>query len=223
MAPAAAAETQAGLSAWHLGIAFDSEILVNGSNPLLMFDELRGLGSCALEAAWENVPPLHDLHPQTLYFHLDGRVQDARADRGAGRSLHVRPGRHASSTRRRFLSSRAPFLARDTEAAEPLARFLAGTAAGPAGRSGQGRRCEPARTALAPAKPAAGDPAAAAPGDAGAARAGKDSSTIRVPAERLDEMMDRVGRTRHRAGAPQPDRGPARTRRSSRWPRISPG
>jgi two-component system chemotaxis sensor kinase CheA len=156
---------------WRLDMAFDSELLVNGSNPLLMFDELRALGDCRLEAAWENVPPLADLRPQSLYFTWSAE-----------------------------LTTTHPIAALDEVFMFVLDDMrLETTQVGPSLAAAPPRAAAPAPTETArKSLPASLEIASVADTEAtstaaGAARGNKESATIRVQAERLDEMMDRVG------------------------------
>ena len=150
----------AGATTWRLRIGFDSSILINGSNPLMMFDELRALGDCTLAADWANVPLLEELDPQRLYLSWDGELTMARP-------IGV-------------LDEVFMFVLDEMQ----LEAVPAGALATPA----------PA-AASPPGGAEAGAPVAAHPATAEppAPRAAKDAATIRVQAERLDEMMDRVG------------------------------
>ncbi|MDR3464002.1 MAG: chemotaxis protein CheA [Beijerinckiaceae bacterium] len=152
---------------WRLGIAFDSDILVNGSNPLLMFDELRDLGQCDLVAEWENIPPLEDLNPQQMYLTWHGQLtmphpievlQDVFMFVLDDMRLDVE--RIAASDEDAAIQT--PVLAAPDH---------------PALNKPETQTEAPQASEAAPALRAAA----------------KETATIRVPAERLDEMMDRVG------------------------------
>ena len=162
-AQSASSSAESADAAWRLGIAFDSDILINGSNPLLMFDELRGLGSCDLVAEWENIPPLEDLNPQKMYLTWNAQLTMSHP-------IEV-------------LQDVFMFVLDDM-------RLDVESLAGPAEQI-------PAVVASehpAAKKPEAGSEAPQAPEATSAVRAApKETATIRVPAERLDEMMDRVG------------------------------
>lgn len=159
---------------WKLGVAFDSDILVNGSNPLLMFDELRELGPCEIAADWDNVPPLQDLHPQTLYMSW---------------TIHLTTNHPIECLQDVFMfvlddmrldveSLAPPGDAKAAEVGQP--GVIARTATG-----------DPQNLPVANQLDAQSFKAA---GDSGGMRASvKETATIRVAAERLDEMMDRVG------------------------------
>ena len=43
-------------------------MLVNGSNPLLLLDELRGLGECRVTVHCDRVPSLAEMEPDACYL-----------------------------------------------------------------------------------------------------------------------------------------------------------
>jgi two-component system chemotaxis sensor kinase CheA len=47
------------------------DILATGTNPLLLLDELRELGECAVTARIDAIPELKDLDPEQCYFYWD--------------------------------------------------------------------------------------------------------------------------------------------------------
>ena len=47
---------------------FHKDVLVNGSNPLLLLDELRTLGDCRVAVDVEATPPLDQMDPTACYF-----------------------------------------------------------------------------------------------------------------------------------------------------------
>jgi two-component system chemotaxis sensor kinase CheA len=166
---------------WHLDIAFDAELLLNGSNPLLMFDELRSLGPCDIVADWMNVPPLHDLNPKVLYLTWTVDVtMSAPVAAFDEVFMFVRDDMRLDITRK-DLPVEANVKALETVASPAPAEAVAPSA-----------ETEAPDAKSSETKEVAADPKATA--SAAASRApSKEASTIRVPAERLDEMMDRVG------------------------------
>jgi two-component system chemotaxis sensor kinase CheA len=165
--PVAAMNVTPADESWRLGIAFDSDILINGSNPLLMFDELRELGTCDLVAEWENVPPLEDLHPQNLYMTWHAQ-------------LTMQHPIEALQDVFMFVLDDMRLDVESSAAPAPAPRTQLAAAAAP----------EPVKLVKAEAEAEPRQVAEAASASRGAA---KETATIRVPAERLDEMMDRVG------------------------------
>jgi two-component system, chemotaxis family, sensor kinase CheA len=146
---------------WRIGIRFNKDVLVNGSNPLLLLDELRSLGECRVVVHTDAVPPLEHIDPAACYLHWEALLTTTHP-RSAIDDVFVF-----------VLGEMELRVEEETAAAEPAAQVAA---------------------AVAPAHL----PAAAAHGELSAAegankRGGKEASTIRVQAERLDEMMDRVG------------------------------
>ena len=64
--------------------------MVMGTNPLLLLDELRGLGSATVTALTDNIPPLEALVPSNCHLGRDGRLTTSTAEGGDRRRLHVR-------------------------------------------------------------------------------------------------------------------------------------
>ena len=56
---------------WRVGMRFHKDVLINGSNPLLLLDELRGLGDCQVVVHDEATPPLEQMDPMACYFSWD--------------------------------------------------------------------------------------------------------------------------------------------------------
>lgn len=149
--------------------------LAMGARPELVLDELRGLGAEGIVADLADLPPLDRLDPEAcaIGWEMDlpagvteAQVEDVFLFVDAEWKLTPAPVAAADA---------APAAAGVAEAMT-IAAPLAGTAT----------------DALAPGiAPAAAAPAPAAP--APAARADQAGATIRVPAERLDALMDSVG------------------------------
>ena len=159
---------------WRLAFRFNKDVLVNGSNPLLLLDELRALGECRVTVGCDRVPPLGEMEPDACYLEWEA-------------ILAMTHPRSAIDDVFMFVSDdmelkvEAVEVVEAAEAAEAAAAAVAPEAGAPISRA-----------AASPA-PALAEPAGAA-AEAPAKRAGgAETSTIRVPAERLDEMMDRVG------------------------------
>jgi two-component system chemotaxis sensor kinase CheA len=155
----AVAATQA--QTWRIGIRFHKDVLVNGSNPLLLLDELRALGECRITVHVDAVPELEEMDPGACYLHWDA-----------------------------ILTTTHPRSAIDDVFVFVLGEMDLRVEAGEAPAVDM-----PAASASAPAAPAlaASAPAPVDAGEASTKRGGKEAATIRVQAERLDEMMDRVG------------------------------
>jgi two-component system, chemotaxis family, sensor kinase CheA len=162
---------------WRIGIRFDKDVLVNGSNPLLMLDELRELGECVITPQIDAVPVLSELQPSVCYLSWDVLLTTTRPRAAIDEVfLFVLDDME--------LTVQAVEGQVGKEAAGKEAIVL--QQASPATQAG--------RAAPVHAEPASNQNEAPHKRDAAEARsAGKETSTIRVPAERLDEMMDRVG------------------------------
>ncbi len=144
---------------WRVTFRLPADALLNGTNPLLMLDELRQIGPAEVTALPAAVPALDALDPETLYlgWQVDLVADDPRAAI-EDVFLFVRDDMELSVER---LPAVAPALAVHAPAPDTV----------PAqDRSPQN----------APAAPAGQPDRSAAP-------------SLRVSAERLDELMDRVG------------------------------
>jgi len=150
---------------WRLSFRFNKDVLINGANPLLLLDELRGLGECRVTVHCDRVPPLADMEPDACYLEWEAVLTMAHS--------------------RSAIDDVFMFVADDmdlkVEAIDAAAAVAAPEAAAPL-----------PQTAASPT-PARADHAGGAPETAAKRAGGVETSTIRVPAERLDEMMDRVG------------------------------
>jgi two-component system chemotaxis sensor kinase CheA len=149
---------------WRIGMRFKRDILANGANPLLLLDELRGLGDCEIEADISGVPPLADLDPEQCYISWTALLITS-APRSEIEYVFVFVADEMELSIDR-LSEESPVAVAD-EANVEINGSDAGVVATP--------RPASATTAEQSAKPT------------------KTDSTIRVQAERLDELMDRVG------------------------------
>jgi two-component system chemotaxis sensor kinase CheA len=172
--------TEAASAGWRVEIAFEPGILRNGTNPLVLLDDLRALGPCTVEADTAAVPVLAELDPQTCLITWTVTLESACSqDEIEDVFMFVRDEMKLVVT---SLAAAGPGFGLDMSmpGEAPVA------AAAP----------EPAPAPKLPAKPVAAAPAAPAappPAAEGNRRAEDKGSTVRVQAERLDELMDRVG------------------------------
>jgi len=182
--PAGAAEPPgkpaAKLTTWRLTFRFNKDVLVNGSNPLLLLDELRGLGDCRVTVHCDRVPPLAEMEPDACYLEWEAVLAMAHP--------------------RSAIDDVFMFVADDMELKVEAVEAAASAVAAPQADAPIAEATVAAKETAAPLPQTAAPPAPAHPDHAGgtpetaAKRAGgAETSTIRVPAERLDEMMDRVG------------------------------
>jgi HPt (histidine-containing phosphotransfer) domain-containing protein len=69
--PADAAPAGPALATWHIRFTLAPDVLVNGTRPLPMLDELRALGDCQVRAVTDAIPPLDALIPTDCYLGWD--------------------------------------------------------------------------------------------------------------------------------------------------------
>lgn len=181
--PAAAAAPA--LAGWHIHMRLPRDAMANGTNPVLMLDELRGLGAATVRAEYGEVPTLSEIDPSGCYvgWEIDlvtaeprSVIEDVFMFVRDEMELSIEPA---------DLTMEAPLA---TAPATPS--FVAGEA--PASLP------EQAADSAAPAKPGkAAKPETPAASPEGPRESGKaatnGASSIRVPAFRLDELMERVG------------------------------
>jgi two-component system chemotaxis sensor kinase CheA len=174
---------------WHLRFRFAEQVLVNGTNPLLLLDELRGLGYYHVKTGTDAVPLLHDLRPEVCHLAFDvtlttdqprSAIEDVFIFVRDEMELAIEPAETASRI--------AEPTALANSAAMPSVHETAAAVAGE----------RPAASVSAPMQVKSESPSSSA--DLLASQRAKDSalsgrkdSTVRVPAERVDELMDRVG------------------------------
>jgi two-component system chemotaxis sensor kinase CheA len=162
-AAAAAPAMASGPKRWRLRFFLPRDALLYGTNPLLLLDELRAIGPCDIVALTDRLPPLGELDPEATYL---GWQVDITADDPAAAIDDV------------FL-----FLRDGMELTlEPLAEAALAIAPAP-----------PPTALAAPAIAPVPAPRAASKSEPQPAAAEKAGSSLRVAAERLDELMDRVG------------------------------
>jgi two-component system chemotaxis sensor kinase CheA len=165
-APAIAPVPATGPKRWRLRFTLPRDALLYGTNPLLLLDELRAIGPCDIVALTDKVPALGELDPEGTYL---GWQVDITADDPAPAIddvfLFLRDGMDLTL--------------------EPMAAAAAAPTPAPAAA------IPPANAPAAAATPtklvARAETAPAPAADKSA------SSSLRVSAERLDELMDRVG------------------------------
>ncbi|WP_042694477.1 chemotaxis protein CheA [Azospirillum sp. B506] len=160
---------------WRVRFRLAPDALERGTNPLLLLDELRGLGDAEIVALTDDVPPLEELEPTRCHIAWEVTLTTA----------------HPRST----IEDVFIFVIDETEltieavSAAPVSDACA--AEEPATVSGL-----PAPAPLEPSDaPPQARPAAPSKADAGPekGKAQQAANSIRVPAERLDDLMDQVG------------------------------
>ncbi|MGA1830985.1 chemotaxis protein CheA [Rhizobium wenxiniae] len=144
--------------------------MANGTNPLPLLDELRDLGTCRIVADRSGIPALDELVPTDLHVSWDVELLTDQPRSAIDDvfifvmdDMELAVEEIAVAAQTPTVAAPAPVAAAASVAAEPVASATS---------------------------TAASAPAAPAPGDAKAAKANEN---VRVPAEKLDELMDRVG------------------------------
>lgn len=172
---------------WHLYLEFESHILRNGSNPLDLLEDLCKLGPCFVVPVTDGIPFLDEMEPEDCYLKWDVKLH-AACDKDAIDDVFM----FVSDEMKLTLS---PLEHVEAPAPMPLFQLLDE---------------EPVAEMPAPPDEAAAAPAAAPPvakpepksevkveakaePKAEAKRDDRGIATVRVQAERLDELMDRVG------------------------------
>ncbi|WP_158667687.1 chemotaxis protein CheA [Bradyrhizobium guangdongense] len=172
---------------WHLYLEFESHILRNGSNPLDLLEDLCKLGPCFVVPVTDGVPFLDEMEPEDCYLKWDVKLH-AACDKDAiddvfmfvqdEMKLTLSPLEHVEAPAPApllQLLDEEPVIA---EVAAPVVEAAAGQPVA---------RAEP----QSDAKPEIKREAAAARREE--AKQERGIATVRVQAERLDELMDRVG------------------------------
>ncbi len=168
-APVPAATTARGTT-FRLRFRLPDNAMANGTNPLGLLDELRELGDCHVAADLSTVPALDEIAPSDLHV-------------GWNVTLTTEQPRSAIDDVFIFVMDDMELTIEETAAAAALPSVPEPAAApSPAAIT---------PTATPPAQPP--HPDQAHPAGASDARHAKAAENLRVPAERLDELMDRVG------------------------------
>ena len=154
--------------AYHIRFSLPVDALKNGTRPLPLLDELRDLGECVVAAVTDATPSLHDLEPAECHLAWD---------------VWLTTDQPRSAIEDVFI-----FVIDDmTLQIETL---------GDAEAAPEAEATPSAPASLAPA-PLAHEPppqsTAGAEAPAAETKSGRNVDTVRVPAGRLDELMDRVG------------------------------
>ncbi|WP_163880750.1 chemotaxis protein CheA [Rhizobium laguerreae] len=163
---AAVRDAAAKKNRWRIRFSLPANSMANGTNPLGLLDELRDLGKCTVRADTSAIPPLDALAPTELHISWDVTLTSEQ-DRSAIDDVFI-------------------FVLDDMELS---VEEIDGTAAAPAAVAAVSPA--PAPTTVPEFRPVEAVPAKReAPAAVSQAKAAEN---VRVPAERLDELMDRVG------------------------------
>jgi two-component system chemotaxis sensor kinase CheA len=165
------------VATWRIHFRLARDALVTGTNPILLLDELRGLGTCDVTALTDAVPALDDMETETLYLAWDvllttSRPRDAIDDvfMFVMDDMELKVDRVEPQPQPQP-QPRSPATS-ETAPSQELALIK------PVAPSSL---TQPVGVFVEDPKPRReSDPA-------------KTSNSMRVPAERLDQLMDRVG------------------------------
>jgi two-component system chemotaxis sensor kinase CheA len=154
---------------WQLRLEFDQHILRNGSNPLDLLDDLCKLGPCFVIPLTDDIPHLDELQPEYCFLKWDVTLH-SDCDKGVIDDVFMFVRDEMKLTLTPLVGAAHPLPLREKN---PPAVVVLSDEPPPDGKAAPGpseqRREEPRRAE-----------------DRGIA-------TVRVQAERLDELMDRVG------------------------------
>ncbi|MBB4379936.1 chemotaxis protein CheA [Bradyrhizobium sp. SBR1B] len=170
---------------WHLYLEFETHILRNGSNPLDLLEDLCKLGPCFVVPVTDGVPFLDEMEPEDCYLKWDVKLH-AACDKDAIDDVFMFVQDEMKLTLSPLEHIEAP-------APAPLFQLLDEELAPVVDM--------PAPLVEAAAAPVAEQPVAKAEPKSEskpepkleAKRDDRGIATVRVQAERLDELMDRVG------------------------------
>lgn len=151
------------LRTWQLDFRLPADSMINGTNPLGLIDELRELGECKLSASTDALPTLDTMDPRQLYLGWNATIVTDKP-RSDIEDVFI------------FVMDEMVMELKDvTTAAEAIDE---------ASVAAQQAEVQATET------PAARDEQWTPVSDA---KSQRQSDNVRVPALRLDEMMDRVG------------------------------
>lgn len=170
---------------WRLRFRFQENVLVNGTNPLLLLDELRGLGDCHVTIGTDALPQLSDLRPEVCYLAFDVTLTTDQP-RSAIDDVFI------------FVVDEMELVIEPADAAvaETLPSISVPAVLEPASQAIKEYQA-PAASVPAPSVSKSLGPAGDSAPDQQRVKesssASRKDGTVRVPAERVDELMDRVG------------------------------
>ncbi|NNU70101.1 chemotaxis protein CheA [Rhizobium sp. WYCCWR 11152] len=174
---AAVRDAAAKKNCWRIRFSLPANSMANGTNPLGLLDELRDLGECTVRANTSAIPPLDALAPTELHISWDVTLTSEQ-DRSAIDDVFIFVLDDMELSVEEIDTSEAATAAPVKEKVAPAAVAAASAAPVPPATVPEFRPVE-----AVPAKREA--PAAVSQA--------KATENVRVPAERLDELMDRVG------------------------------
>jgi two-component system chemotaxis sensor kinase CheA len=175
---------------WRIRMRLPADVMANGTNPLLLLDELRGLGNATITALTDDIPPLAEINPTECYLGWDV-VLSTSQPKSTIEDVFI------------FVRDEMSLEIERLDVRDPVPRIgeiltdlqYASKDAVDAGLAQQ----KPLGEILVKAGEVSPDKLASALAEQqhlqreNVAQKASTHATIRVPAERLDELMDRVG------------------------------
>jgi two-component system, chemotaxis family, sensor kinase CheA len=166
-----------GKQTWRIRINLPRDVMANGTNPILLLDELRSLGTATVTPLTGEIPSLQELDPASCYIAWEVLLTTTESRQTIEDVfIFVRDEMHL-----------------EIEPAAPGGEEQAATAEAPAAHAAPQEQKSMAAPAQAPAPVSQPSPAAAEKSKKSSGDAAKVTASVRVPAERLDELMNRVG------------------------------
>ncbi|MBY5770648.1 chemotaxis protein CheA [Rhizobium leguminosarum] len=164
-------------NSWRIRFSLPANSMANGTNPLGLLDELRDLGECTVRANSSAIPPLDEFTPTELHISWDVTLTSEQ-DRSAIDDVFI-------------------FVLDDMElSVEEISGQAAATAAPVEEKAAPAPVAAASAAPVSPTTVAEFRPVEAVPVKRevpAAVSQAKAAENVRVPAERLDELMDRVG------------------------------
>jgi two-component system, chemotaxis family, sensor kinase CheA len=175
--PSAAPVAVAGATkSWHVHFQPNPSLLLCGTNPIALLDELRALGKCSVQASTGSVPTLDQLVPDQCYLGWDITLHTT-ADLNAIKDVFI------------FVEDGSTLSITPVSTAETSVSPVSVPVAA------QPSKEKPEIASAAAASPAIAPVPAAAPAESKAAarKPVTADSTVRVPSEKLDRLVNLVG------------------------------
>jgi two-component system chemotaxis sensor kinase CheA len=178
LVPAAGDKGAKGPHQWRVRFALPQNCMLNGVNPLTFLDDLRELGVCEVEADLSAVPPFDRLDPTSLYLQW---TVSLNSDRGRSEIEDVFM----------FVMDDMVLDIVDLNLAGAVTETAPEAPVQPARQEALQEKSRPDQASAKP--PETAPPAAKAVREDADAKSRRKVESVRVPADRLDELMDRVG------------------------------
>lgn len=185
------APTESKQAGWHLYLEFESHILRNGSNPLDLLEDLCKLGPCFVVPVTDGIPFLDEMEPEDCYLKWDVKLH-AACDKDAIDDvfMFVQDEMKLTLSPLEQIEAPAPVPLFQLLDEEPVAETPA-----PVVEAVAAPAVEPSVAKAEPKSDVKPDVKTEAKPElkVEAKREERGIATVRVQAERLDELMDRVG------------------------------